>query len=98
MPSARSPPFGSWSGRGDPPADLAGTGTDRLQQGGGRGVRVGRDEEIDRGQGLVVHAPAVMQLVIERDLDHLGRRRTAERLQGAGEIDPVEAEDDVGLA
>jgi hypothetical protein len=72
-------------------------GTDRLQQRGGRGVRVSRNEEIDRGQGLVIHAPAIVQLVVEGDLDHLAGRRSAQRPQGASEVDPVEAEDDVGL-
>ncbi len=35
--------------------------------------------------------------MVERNLDHLAGRRPAERLEGAGEIDPVETHDDVGV-
>ena len=53
---------------------------------------------IDRRQGLMVHAPAIVHVVVERDLDDLGAGVGAvAALQRAGEIDPVEAEDHVGL-
>ena len=46
----------------------------------------------------MVHAPAIVKLMIQRDRDHLpGRRdRAARRLQRARQIDPVEAQDDIG--
>ena len=61
-------------------------------------VRVGRNEQVGRRQRLMIHAPAVMKLVVERDSDHLRRRRdgAARGLQRAGQIDPVEAQDHVG--
>ena len=64
-----------------------------------RDGRVGfsRDEQVHRRQTLVVHAPAVVQVLVERDLDHGRRRHAADGLEGAAEIDPVEAEDHVGV-
>ena len=47
---------------------------------------------VDRRQALIIHAPAVMQAVVERDMHDLAGRRPADRLERAGEIDPVEAE------
>ena len=43
----------------------------------------------------MVHAPAVVKLMIQRDVDHLrrGRDRAARGLQRTGQIDPVEAQD-----
>ena len=68
------------------------------EHGGGDGIRVGGDEQIDRRQALVIHAPAIVQDVVERDLDDLGAGKSvAGRAQRPGEIDPVEAEDDVGF-
>ena len=54
--------------------------------------------QVDRRQPLMVHAPAVVQLVIERDVDDLGRaaRRRTRSCSVPGEVDPVEAEDHVG--
>ena len=49
------------------------------------------------GRRLVVHAPAVMDAMVERNLDHFRRRRRAGVAHGAGEIDPVEAEDDIDI-
>ncbi len=61
-------------------------------------VRIGRDEQVDRRQRLVIHAPAVMELMIRRNLDDLCLGRRPRRAQGAGQIDPIEAEDDVGAS
>ena len=36
-------------------------------------IRIRRKKEIDRGQALIIHAPAVMHMMVDRDLDHLGR-------------------------
>ena len=48
----------------------------------------------------MVHAPAVMDEVVERDLNDSARRRfgAERRTQRTGEIDPVEAQDHVGGA
>ena len=63
---------------------------------------VGRDREVDVGgrQALIVHAPAVVELVVERGEDDLGLYLVIAigRLERAAEIDPVEAEDRIGLA
>src|SRR5437764_3365764 len=47
------------------------------------------------GKSLMVHAPAVMDEVVERDLNDSARRRfgAERRTQRTGEIDPVEAQD-----
>ena len=73
---------------------LAGDGAEQRRDGR---VGFGRDEQVHRRQALVVHAPAVVQVLVERHLDHGRRRHAADRLEGAAEIDPVEAEDDVGV-
>ena len=60
--------------------------------------RIGREHQIDRREPLVVHAPAIVDLVVDRDTDDLRvRPRRFRGLQRPGEIDPVEAEDNVGL-
>ena len=58
------------------------------------------DRQVDRRQAEVVHAPAVVQRVIERDVRDLRRcvRGLLRYLQEeAVEIDPVEADDEVGI-
>ena len=72
-------------------------GADGGDQRRDRGVGLRRDEQVDRRQALVVHAPAVVQVLVERHLDDGRRRHAADRLEGAAEIDPVEAEDHVGV-
>ena len=73
---------------------------DERQERGDRDVGLDREMHIGRRQALVVHAPAVVHKVVERGEDDLGRDRlrAAGRLEGAGKIDPVEAQDDIGLA
>ena len=69
---------------------------ERVEQRGHR--RFGRrgDVHVDGRQALVIHAPAVVQHVIERHVDDLGRGLAAARgLERAREVDPVEAHDDV---
>ena len=74
-----------------------GLGADARDQRGHGGIGLRRDEQVDRRQALVVHAPAVVQVLVERHLDHGRRRRRAARLERAAEIDPVETEDHVGV-
>ena len=74
------------------------TRRDRLEQHRDRRVGLGPDEEIDRRESLVIHVPAAMQQVIERHLNNLRRRFTAAGgLERTGQIDPVQAQDHVGL-
>ena len=70
---------------------------ERSEQGGHRRLRLAGEEDVDRRQALIVHAPAIVQLMIDRDLDHLGAESAA-ILERAGGIEPVEAEDHVGVA
>ena len=60
----------------------------------------GRHQHVDRRQRLVFHVGAGMQVLVERRADDLGRDLAGLlRLpQRAAEIDPVERQDDVGLA
>ena len=77
---------------------------DRALAAGAKGCEQGRncdvglasDHHIDRWQALIIHAPTIVQMVIDRDLHDFGRDIAAETLKGAGNVDPVEAEDDVG--
>ena len=62
-----------------------------------RGVGLAGDKDIDRRQALIVHAPAIVQAVIDRHLHDFGGD-AADLLEGAGDVDPVEAENDVGGA
>ena len=56
--------------------------------------------EVNRRQALVIHAPAVVHQVILRGEDHFGPDRLVApaSLKRAGEIDPIEAQHDVGRA
>jgi hypothetical protein len=61
-------------------------------------VGLGRDHAINRRKTLIVHAPATVQLVVERNLDDARTGfATARRLQRPGEIHPIQAEDNVGF-
>jgi hypothetical protein len=68
----------------------------------GRDQRIGHDEkrEIAHRQRLIVGVPAVVDVLIERALDDLGARglTVAGLQQRAAEIDPVEAQNRVGVA
>ena len=67
---------------------------------GGRGdVGVRRQQQIDGRQRHVIHAPAIVDDVIERHLNDLGLRflRPERGLEGAAKIHPVEAEDHIGF-
>jgi hypothetical protein len=84
-------------GGADAPAAPA--GAERVDQQRHRVFRIGGEQQVDRREALMVHAPAIVDLVVDRDADHLGvRGRSLRGFQGAGEIDPVEAEDEIGLA
>ena len=74
-----------------------GAAPDRSDQRRDGRVGLRRDEQVDGRQALVVHAPAVVQVLVERHLDDGGRRRHAAGFEGAAEVDPVEAEDHVGF-
>ena len=58
---------------------------DRLEQLRHDAIGIGGQKKIDGGQSLVVHAPAVVDAVIERNLNDFGgwagRRRCAARRQ-----------------
>ena len=58
-------------------------------------IGIGGQKKIDGWQSLVVHAPAVVDAVIERNLNDFGAGRDVGDAQRAGKIDPVEAQDDV---
>ena len=62
-------------------------------------IRLRCDQHVDQRQRLVIHAPASVQLMILRDLNNRRRwRLVAEcRDQRATEIDPIEADDDIGV-
>ena len=77
--------------------DRAAQGLEQIRH---RLVGRGRQHHVARRQALVIHAPAVVDEVIEGDLDDpRGRSIVAEeRAQGTGEVDPVEAENEIGLA
>ena len=79
-------------------AGRAAARAERIEQSRHRGVRLAGDHHIDRRQALIVHAPAIVQMMIDRDLHHLGRDVAADTLERAGDVDPVEAENDVGGA
>src|SRR5665647_2221672 len=72
-------------------------GAERFEQRGHGDVRFAADEHIDRRQALVVHAPAIVQVMIERHLDDLGGELAAAILEGAGDVEPIEADDHVGV-
>src|SRR5579862_7532154 len=60
-------------------------------------VMIACEPDVDRRQRLIIHAPTVVQVVIDTHLNDL-RRRAANMLEGSGDVDPVEAEDDIGIA
>ena len=70
-------------------------GPERGEQRRHGGIRLAIDEDVDRRQALIVHAPAVVQAMIDRHLHDLGGD-LAGLLEDAGEIEPIEAENDVG--
>ncbi len=72
----------------------------RVQQLCDERVRRRQHRGVGGRQRLVVHAPAVMDILVERAVDHLRLRpfSAAGLLQGAAEVDPVERQDDIGLA
>jgi hypothetical protein len=63
-------------------------------------IRGREDRDVGWRQRLIVHVPAVMDVLIERALHDPGARQfTAARLrERAAEVDPVEAHDDIGVA
>ena len=63
-------------------------------------VRRRQDCDVGRRQPLVVHVPAVVDVLIERALNDFGLRQLAAAGLGkrAAEVDPVEAHDHVGVA
>ena len=69
----------------------------RFQQRRHGHVGLAVDEDIDRRQALIVHAPAIVQVMIDRHLNDLGGD-IADGLERARQVEPVEAEDDVGCA
>ena len=77
---------------------LDGARLQRIEQRADDGIGLCGQQHVDGGQGLIVHAPAAVQAMIERGMDDLGGRagRAEHRLDRATQIDPVEAEDDVG--
>lgn len=82
---------GAWRGEGQRlcrPTHLFG-------QSLGYRIWVGGDQHVDRRKALVIHAPAVVDVMIEsrRDDEGIGFRR----LQRAAEIDPVEAQNAIGV-
>ena len=60
------------------------------------GIGIGSNEQVDWGKALVVHAPAVVHRVIERDLNNPGFAARGCGAQRPRQVDPVETEDDVG--
>ena len=73
---------------------------DRLEQVRHRLLGRGRQHHVAGRQALIVHAPAAMDAEVVAHHDHLGGRHAVREraLAGAGEVDPVEAEDHVGGA
>ncbi len=69
---------------------------ERSEQRGNRHVRLAVNYNIDWRQALIVHAPAVVQTMIDRNLHELGGDVAARILERAGDVDPVETENDVG--
>src|SRR5262249_18596706 len=61
--------------------------------------RLAVKEYVDRREPLIVHAPAVVQMVIDRYLNNARRRHTGAkcRFQNSGKIQPVETQNNVGL-
>src|SRR5262245_61147951 len=74
--------------------------SERGHQCGPRDIGFAVNEYVHRRKTLIVHAPAVVQMVIDRNLDDArGRHAGAEyRFQGSGKIDPIETQNDVSLA
>ena len=70
------------------------------QQGVDRLFGLAGHEDVGRWQPLVVHAPAVVQLMVHRDRDYLRGNRLIGPglLERAGQIQPVQREHDVGAA
>ena len=60
-------------------------------------VGISREQDIDRRQRLIIHVPAAMQRVVERCVNRRRRAIAAGSGERAPEIDPVEAQDYVGL-
>ncbi len=79
---------------------LLSAGAGRGEQCGDQSVGRREDREIGWRHRLIVHAPAVVHVLIERALDDLPARQlaTAGLAQRAAEVDPVEAQDHVGVA
>ena len=75
----------------------------RVEKVGGKGVRVRHHRDVDGGKRLVVHAPAIGHRGIERAADdgrfdrRLGLGIVGATAQIAGEIEPVEADDQIGF-
>ncbi len=73
-------------------------GADRFDQLGHDEIGIGGEKKIDGRQSLMVHAPAVVDAVIERDLNDFRCGGGADGPQRAGKVDPVQAQNDVGVA
>ena len=63
-------------------------------------LRRGRQQNVAGRQGLIVHVPAAVDAEVVAHHDHLGAWDAVRKtdLEGAGGIDPVEAEDHIGFA
>ncbi len=70
---------------------------ERGEQGGDRRLRLAGDKDVDRRQALIVHAPAVVQVMVDARPGSPWPRLSPAALEGAGGIEPVEAEDHVGV-
>ena len=68
-----------------------------VDQGANGNVGISREQDIDRRQRLIIHVPAAMQRVVERCVNRRRRAIAAGSGERAPEIDPVEAQDYVGL-
>src|SRR4029079_312741 len=71
--------------------------TKRLQQRRHCHIGLAVDEDIDRPKTLIVHAPAIVQMMIDGHLDDFGAGIT-DGLERASRVEPVEAEDNVSRA
>ena len=74
-----------------------------LEKIGRKGIRMRHHRDVDGGERLVVHAPAIGHRGIERAADdgrfdrRLGLGVVGATAQIAGEIEPVEADDEIGF-
>ena len=59
-------------------------------------IGISGEQDIDGRQHLIVHAPAMVQRVIERCMNDRRRSIAASFLERSAEIDPIKAHDDIG--